>query len=99
MSDTDTQIDEVESVGKPMPMPKPVAFGSKEHEAILAGAYGMSREEAEAIIKERDADPLTHPYEEYKKAKAMLAALKSKPRAISKKPGWKRDRSQVNLGY
>lgn len=80
-------------------LPAPIQPGSESHEAMLAGGYGMSKAEAEAIIKERDADPLTHPYDEYKKAKAMLAALNAKPKVISKKPGWKRDRNQVDLGY
>ena len=78
---------------------KPVEVGSKSHEALLAGAYGFDKAEAEQIIKERDANPLTHPYDEYRNAKALLQALKTKPIAINKKPGWKRDRTNVSLGY
>lgn len=73
--------------------PVVVAYGSEDHESLLAGAYGMTRKEAEQIISERDENPLTHPYEVYRDAKAMLAALNAKPVPISKERGWKRDRT------
>ncbi len=67
--------------------------GSKELEALLSSGYGMNKEEAETIIKERAANPHTHPYEEYKKAKAFLEALNSTPQVVSTRPAWKRTRT------
>lgn len=52
-----------------------VAFGSPEHAALLASGYGFTVEEAKQIIKEREANPQSWPFEEYQKAKAMLAAF------------------------
>ncbi len=48
--------------------------GTPEMEALLAAGYGMSVEEAKKIIKERDANPVAWPLEEYRKAQALLAA-------------------------
>jgi hypothetical protein len=64
--------------------------GSPELEALLSSGYGMNLEDAERIIKERDENPHTHPYEEYKKAKAFIEALNSSPVAVSTEPGWHR---------
>ncbi len=66
--------------------------GSKELEALLAAGYGMDKEKAQLIIKERADNPLLWPYEELQKAEAFMAALTTKPRAISSTPGWRRDR-------
>lgn len=71
-----------------------VKHGSKEHENLLEAGYGMTKEKAETIIKERQADPHTHPYELYEKAQALLGALGTKPVAIDTKPGWKRTKVQ-----
>lgn len=71
-----------------------VPFGSPGHEALLAGGYGMTKEDAERIIAERDAKPERWPYEEYKKAKAFLEALAvRKPQPSSSRPGWERTRT------
>ena len=64
--------------------------GTPEMAAYLEVGYGMSLERAKAIIKERTADPHTHPYELYEKAQAMLAAYNAKPEVIDTVPGWKR---------
>lgn len=66
-----------------------------EFKALLQAGYQMTLEKAETIIKERDADPARWPYEMYEKAQALLKAWDSQPRAISKDPGWKRQRIQV----
>ena len=61
--------------------------GTPEMESFLAVGYGMEIKEAELIVKEREANPASHPYELYSKARAMLAAYKAKPQVISNKPG------------
>ncbi len=73
-----------------------VEYGTSEHEALLSAGYGgMTREDAERIVVERDANPLTHPYEEYQKAKAFLAGLAATPVVIDTEPGWKRESRPV----
>lgn len=67
-----------------------IAYGSAEHEALLAAGYGMTADEAKKIIKERDADPVRWPLEEYRKAKALLSALAVKsPQPSSTRPPWR----------
>lgn len=75
-------------------MPKKMAQ-TPEFQALLESGYQMTLEEAKTIIKEREEEPTRWPYEEYKKAKALLAAWNAQPRVISKKPGWKRQRIPV----
>lgn len=69
-----------------------IEFGSKEHQALLEAAYGMTVDKAKTIIEERPKNPQLWPYELYEKAQAMLEALKTKPVAIDKDPGWSRER-------
>lgn len=64
-------------------------YGGPQHEALLASGYGMSAEDARRIIKEREANPALWPYEEYQKARALLAALKTKPVAVSTRQPWR----------
>lgn len=67
---------------------KRIKPGTPEMENLLAGAYGMDIEEAKRIIEERKANPAAHPYEDYKKAVALLAAYKATPQVIAvNKPG------------
>jgi len=66
--------------------------GSKELEALLAAGYGMDKKKALTIIKERAENPLLWPYEELQKAEAFMAALNAEPEAVSRTPGWTRDR-------
>ena len=66
--------------------------GTKEMADYLSVGYGMTLEEARQIIKERDADPHVHPYDQYRKAKGFLEAYNAKPEVISTRPGWKRTR-------
>ncbi len=71
------------------PKLKQIKVKTPEMAAYLELGYGMSLEQARAVIKERDANPATHPYEEYKKAKAFLAAYETKPIAIDTTPPWR----------
>ena len=75
---------------------KPVRRGTPEMESLLSVGYGgMTVEDAERIIREREANPLTHDIKDYKDAKAFLAAYNAKGEDLmptSKKPGWKRTR-------
>jgi len=64
--------------------------GSEALKSLIVSAYGMDFEQAETILKERPENPALWPYEEYQKAKAMMAALHTKPQVVSDKPGWKR---------
>jgi len=66
-----------------------LTLGTPAHEAFISVGYGgMTKEDAETIIKERKANPTTWPYDEYKKAQAFLAALTAKPVAVSTKKPW-----------
>lgn len=73
--------------------PAPVKHGSAAHKRLIESGYGMSMAKADAIVKERKADPRSWPFEKFEQAEAMLEAAKAKPRPVSPKPGWKRDRS------
>lgn len=78
--------DQITALEEAQPQIKP---GTKGHANFLAAGYGMTIEEAETIIKERDDNPMRWPLEEYRKAKAMLAAYKAKPQVISTTPAWR----------
>lgn len=62
-----------------------------EMESFLKAGYpDLDVETAKRIIKEREANPLTWPFEEYMKAKAFLAAYNGVPvekQIVSSKPG------------
>ncbi|HQO97810.1 MAG TPA: hypothetical protein PLF72_08660 [Anaerolineaceae bacterium] len=62
--------------------------GTPEMEAYLGAGYGgMTVEKAEAIIKERTANPALYPYEVYEQAKAFLEAYRATPKVIDPVPG------------
>jgi hypothetical protein len=72
----------------------PVRRKTPEMEALLSVGYGMDLAKAKAIIKEREADPHTHPYESYEKAQAFIEAYEADEKKLqptSKRQGWKRD--------
>lgn len=71
--------------------------GSEAMAQALEAAYGISPEDAELIIKERDANPERWPFDEYKKAKAVLAAFKASPVAIDDSPHYKRLRRMTTV--
>lgn len=61
---------------------------SKELADLLASGYRMTIEEAKQIVAERDKDHTSWPFEEYRKAKAMLAAFEAEPQVISTRKPW-----------
>jgi len=71
---------------QPHVLPKTV-----QAEALLQVGYGLTVADCKAIIKERDADPVRWPLEEYRKAQAMLAAYNTEtPKPSSTRLGWHR---------
>lgn len=69
-----------------------VEFGSEAHERRLSAAYdGLTREDAELIIKEREKDPHLWPWDKYQQAKRFLKELDGKPKPVSTKKHWTRD--------
>lgn len=66
-----------------------------EMEAYLGAGYGgMTVEKAEAIIKERAANPALYPYEVLEQARAFLEAYRSTPKVIDPVPGVYGSRSE-----
>ncbi len=79
--------DELETVNG-MPV---ITRNTPQKEALLGIGYeGMTKADAQTIIKEREEKPELWPYEEYKKAKAFLLALATDPIPVSTRKGWKR---------
>ncbi len=68
----------------------PVLPGTPEAEALLRPAYQLTVEEAEELIRAREANPTHVPWDVYQKAKAFMANYSSKPGVTSTRPGWKR---------
>jgi len=69
--------------------------GSQEMEMLLSVGYpGMSRQKAEAIIRERKENPALWPYSKIEEAEAYLAALDATPIAIDTEPGFNQPGSQ-----
>ena len=69
-----------------------VEHGSEAHEKLLSSAYGgLTRADAEQIIKEREKDPHLWPWDRYQQAKKFLKELDGKPQPVSTKPHWTRD--------
>lgn len=64
-----------------------IEYGSKAHEFLMSGAYAMTKENAEDIIKRREENPGSVPFEKYEKAQAFLAGLDAKPIPIDTAPG------------
>ncbi|MFA5323886.1 MAG: hypothetical protein WC373_14540 [Smithella sp.] len=60
-----------------------------EMENFLAAGYNLTVEQAKEIISEREKNPASHPYEEYRKAVAFMDAYKSTASVISTTPGGK----------
>lgn len=84
-----TNSDKIKALEAAQPMIKPK---TKTMEALLRAGYHLTLAEAQAIIKEREADPRSYPYAELKKAQAFIAAYEATPRVISERAGWKRTR-------
>ena len=76
-----------------LPKTPRILRGTPEMEALRGLGYGgMTVAEAEAIIKERTANPMAYPYEVLKRAQAFLAAYHTSPIVIDTEPGWHRRR-------
>jgi hypothetical protein len=71
-----------------------IEYGSKEQEALVAGAYGYSLTDAQMIVTEWEKDHQSWPFTEVQKARAIIAAMKVKPKPISTDPGWKRSETE-----
>jgi len=84
-----TDAEKITALEDAQPKIKP---GTAQMEALLQAGYKMSVKTAEAIIKERDADPARWPLERYEAAQAMLEAYKAKPQVISTRQRWQRTR-------
>lgn len=69
--------------------------GTEQMELLLQVGYGMDLTQAKLIISEREAAPASHPYDEYQRAKAMLAAYDAVPVVVSRREGWKREKVTV----
>lgn len=72
---------------------KVIENGTPEHAALLQVGYGMTIEDAKQLIADRERDPHLVPWEEFKKAQAMLQAFEAKPQVVNPKPGWRRQRA------
>jgi len=75
----------------------PVEPKTKEMELHLQAGYGFSVAEAKELVKQREADPTSIPWDTYKAAQAMLAAYEAKPAVVSTRPGWKRQPSREEV--
>lgn len=64
--------------------------GSPEHALLLRSGYRLTAAEAEMMVKQRESNPVSIPWQQYQDAKAMLAALATKPEVVSDRPAWKR---------
>jgi len=87
-----TNADKIHALEAAQPHVEPKTI---QAEALLQSGYGFTVKEAETIIKERDADPVRWPLEEYRKAQAMLQAYHAKPeqrKPSSTRAGWRRTR-------
>lgn len=87
---TMSNAEKIKALEEAQPHVKPK---TEEMEALLMAGYGFSVNDAKTIIKERDANPQSWPLDEYRKAKAMLAAYEAKDvRPSSQRLGWTRTR-------
>lgn len=71
----------------------PVKRGTPEMEALLSVGYGMTFDEAQQIVKERDSNPHAHSYDAFKSATAFLKAYNAGKQELtpsSKRAGWTR---------
>jgi hypothetical protein len=71
-----------------------VAPGSAQHESMLSIGYNLTVDEAKTIISDWEKDHKSWPLEEVRKARAFLAALSTKPVAVSTDPGWQRSTNE-----
>ena len=86
-----TDADKIKALEAAQPHVKPK---TPQMEALLQAGYGITVDEAKAILKERKENPAAWPLEEARKAQAFLAAYEATPQVISKRAGWKRSRGR-----
>jgi len=88
MKERMTPSEKIKALEDAQPHVKPK---TPQAEALFQVGYGLSVAECKAIIKERDANPVAWPLEEYRKAQAMLAAYNTEtPKPSSTRLGWHR---------
>jgi len=57
--------------------------GSDKLAGLVEAGYEMSKEEAEIVVKEYEADSDKWPFEYYRKAKAFVATLNADPKKLN----------------
>lgn len=58
---------------------KKIEHGSEEHANMLRPAYGVTLADAKTLIAERAKDFTSVPFVEFRRARAMISSLSSKP--------------------
>ncbi len=73
---------------------KHIEYGSDEHIAGLENAYKIRRSIAEKVVKEFESGEKDWDVNYYERCKRLISIIDSpKPKAVSPREGWKRDRS------
>jgi len=72
---------------------KPILPNTPEMETLLSAGYNMTIEEAKDLVAMREKNPALVSYDEYKKAKAFLAAYTTKSIPVDPEPGYRKDGS------
>lgn len=71
-----------------------IEHGSPEHIAGLENAYNVRKPIAEKVVKEFEDGTRDYDIKFYEKCKRLVDRLKDpKPKVVSHREGWKRDRS------
>jgi len=71
----------------------PILPNTPAMETLLSAGYNMSIEEAKDLVQMREKNPALVSYDEYKKAKAFLAAYTTKSIPVDTEPGYREDGS------
>lgn len=72
---------------------KPILPNTPAMETLLSAGYNMTIEEAKDLVAMREKNPALVSYDEYKKAKAFLAAYTTKSIPVDTEPGYREDGS------
>ena len=71
-----------------------IQFGSDEHISAIQNAYKIRPEIAERVVKEFESGEKEWDVNYYDRCKRMMAVINNpEPKAVSPRPGWKRDKS------
>ena len=76
----------------------PVRPKTKEMENLLQAGYQMTIAEAKRLIKAREENPQSVPWDTYQQAKAMIAAYETQATVVSTRPGWTRSTNAQLVG-